>query len=247
MTFMSRFWDSFTKVFNEFGVSCYCNEHSWIPPEGPLDNIMTTTLQVRNDSVATVTVYITLGATPGCVQDVSSITGVSITKLQPLMGHFDLPSGATVTLAAPAGMGFNGNFSFNTPPMNCPTPDFPNGVNLGEFIINNGFQPYGQETIDVSCVAGANCIMQFEMDTSDWTSNSGKIKVTTITNGFKTDNTGRVGVFPYGCDNCTSSDNPPECVGKQPQYANKEPICNVQRPAGTNLGGTLIMVYKGPI
>jgi hypothetical protein len=208
---------------------------------------MTTTLHVRNDSTNPVAVYITLGMPPGCVHDVAQITGVAITKLQPLMGHFELASRQTVTLAAPAGMGFNGNFSFNTPPMNCPTPQQPDGVVLAEFIINNGFQQYGQETIDVSCVAGANAFAAFEMSATDWTSNGGKITaIQKIENGTKLDNTNRVGVFPYGCDNCTSSDNPPSCVGKQPQYANKEPICNVQRPAGNNHGGSLTAVYKGP-
>lgn len=206
-----------------------------------------TTLQVRNDCTDSVKVYITLGATTGCVQDVSQITGATITKMYPLMGHFDLPSRSTVTLSAPTGMGFNGNFSFNTPPMNCPTPQQPDGVVLAEFIINNGFQQYGQETIDVSCVAGANAFVAFEMGADDWTSNSGKINlVKNIANGTKLNNTGKIGVFPYGCDNCTSSDNPPGCVGKQPQYANKAPICNVQRPAGNNQGGTLTAVYKGP-
>ncbi len=206
-----------------------------------------TVLQVRNDSPTKVTVYITLGATQGCVQDVSQITGASITKMYPLMGHFELSSKATVVLSAPAGMGFNGNFSFNTPPLNCPTPQLPDGVVLAEFIINNGFQQYGQETIDVSCVAGANAFVAFEMSEDDWSSNFGKIAaIKSISNGTKLDNTNRVGVFPYGCDNCTSSNNPPSCVGQQPQYANKEPICNVQRPAGSNKGGILTAVYKGP-
>lgn len=206
-----------------------------------------TTLHVRNDSKDKVTTYITLGATAGCVQDVAQITGATITKMYPLMGHFELDPGITVELTAPAGMGFNGNFSFNTPPLNCPTPELPDGVVLAEFIINNGFQQYGQETIDVSCVAGANAFIAFEMSENDWTTNGGNIiMVTKIENGTKLNNTGKIGVFPYGCDNCTSSDNPPSCVGKQSQYANKLPICNVQRPAGNNKGGSLTAVYKGP-
>jgi hypothetical protein len=206
-----------------------------------------TTLHARNDSTKSVTVYITLGATPGCVQDVSQITGATITKMYPLMGHFELGAGAHVTLAAPDGMGFNGNFSFNTPPLNCPTPELPDGAVLAEFIINNGFQQYGQETIDISCVAGANAFVSFEMSASDWTSNAGNIiLIKSISNDTKLNNTGKIGVFPYGCDNCTSSDNPPSCVGVQSQYANKLPICNVQRPANNNQGGTLVVVYKGP-
>ena len=208
---------------------------------------MTTQLFVRNDSSTPVTTFITLGMPPGCVHDVSEIklVGSVMNKLQPLMGNFIIQPGTTIELIAPNGKGLNGNFSFNTPPLNCPTPDLPDGVVLAEFIINNGFQQYGQETIDISCVAGANALLEFELSADDWTSNWGKIKVNKIANGKKLDNTGRVGVFPYGCDNCTSSDNPPECVGKQPQLANKDPICNVQRPAGNNRGGTVTVVFKG--
>lgn len=205
-----------------------------------------TTLHVKNDSAKAVTTYITLGAVAGCVQDVSQITGASITRLHAKMGHFELAAGATVTLTAPAGDGFNGNVSFNTPPMNCPTPECPDGVNLAEFIINNGFQgQYGQETIDNSCVAGANAFIEFDLSAGDWTTDGGKRVVKNIKNGKKLDNTGRDGVFPYGCDNCTSSDAPPSCVGKQPKYVNKAPICNVQRPASSNQGGSVTITFKG--
>jgi len=203
---------------------------------------------VRNDTSVAVLTFITLGATSGCVNDVANITLSSgkITKLHNLMGTFVVPGNTSMELVAPKGDGFNGNISFNTPPMNCPTPKFPDGVNLAEFIINNGFQQYGQETVDNSCVAGANAFIEFEMSALDWTSNGGSIlRVTKITNGKKLDNTGRIGVFPYGCDNCTSSDNPPSCVGQQSQYANKIPICNVQRPAGSNKGGTVTIAFKG--
>jgi hypothetical protein len=118
-------------------------------------------------------------------------------------------------------------------------------MNLAEFIINNGFQQYGQETIDNSCVAGANALIEMSVDTDDWTSNWGKVNVTSFVNKKWDDNTGIVGVFPYGCDNCTSSNQPPECVGVQPQFANKEPICNVQRPANSNKGGTLEIKFLG--
>jgi len=211
---------------------------------------MTTRLFVKNSSTESVIVYITLGMPPGCVHDVADITctnGVTINRLQPLMGNFPLQPGEETELSAPVGMGFNGNFSFNTPPLNCPTPELPNGVVLAEFIINNGFQQYGQETIDISCVAGANAYLEYRLSANDWTSNWGKIPVTTIANGAKLDNTGRVGVFPYGCDNCTSSDNPPSCVGKHPELANHEPICNVQRSAASNQGGSITVVFKGTI
>lgn len=207
-----------------------------------------THLEVTNRSHHPVLTYITLGATPGCVQDVSTLTlsdGLAITALFPLMGTFILPAGGSTRVTAPDGLGLNGNLSFGTPPLNCPCPEWPEGVCLAEFIINNGFQPGGQETVDISCVCGANAFLRFELSAADWTTNGGAIAVSGIANATRLQNTGLVGVFPYGCDNCTSSDNPPSCVGQQPDQANALPICNVQRSAAANDGGVVHVTFAG--
>ncbi len=207
-----------------------------------------TTLQAHNASDHTVLVYLTLGATPGCVQDVSTLVftpAVALNVVAPLMGSFTLAKHETVQIAAPDGLGLNGNLCFGTPPLNCPCPDWPEGVALAEFILNNGFQPGGQETVDISCVCGANAFLGFDLSAGDWTSDGGSIAVNQIRNRTRYHNTGRVGVFPYGCDNCTSSDAPPECVGKHPQFANTAPICNVQRPAAGNQGGVVKVTFLG--
>lgn len=206
-----------------------------------------TKLELQNLTDQSVLTYLTLGATPGCVQDVGLIrvsNGVTISRLYPLQGSLILPAKTTLTFIAPAGDGFNGNFSFGTPPLNCPTPDWPEGVALAEFIINNGFQPGGQETVDISCVCGANAYIGFDLTSSDWTTNGGAIAVREIRNGKREDNTGRNGVYPYGCDDCQSSSNPPACVGQQPQNVNTLPICNVQRPASSP-GGVVRVVFLG--
>jgi hypothetical protein len=207
-----------------------------------------TTLEAHNASDQPVLVYLTLGATPGCAQDVSTLVftpAVSLTVIAPLMGYFTLPKHHTVHIAAPDGLGLNGNLCFGSPPINCPCPDWPEGVALAEFILNNGFQPNGQETVDISCVAGSNAYLGFDLSAGDWTSNGGAIPVSTIRNNARYQNTGLVGVFPYGCDNCTSSDAPPSCIGQQPQFANSAPICNVQRPALGNQGGTVKVTFFG--
>lgn len=206
-----------------------------------------TKLKLSNNSTSPVLAYITLGATPGCVQDVALLTvndGIVINKLYPLMGNFILPANLTVTIDAPDGLGFNGNFSFGTPPLNCPCPDWPEGVALAEFIINNGFQVGGQETVDISCVCGANAFLGFDLSSDDWSANGGAISVKKIFNSTRYQNTGLVGVYPYGCDNCTASDSPPSCVGQQPQFANDLPICNVQRPASSP-GGVVRVIFEG--
>lgn len=207
-----------------------------------------TTLETHNASFHPVLVYLTLGATPGCVQDVSTITFtpvVELTVIAPLMGSFTLAKHQTVKIAAPAGLGLNGNLCFGTPPLNCPCPDWPNGVALAEFILNNGFQPGGQETIDISCVAGSNAYLGFDLSAGDWSANGGTISVGEIRNSTRYQNTGLVGVYPLGCDDCTASVSPPSCVGQQPQFANSEPICNVQRPAASNQGGTVKVSFLG--
>lgn len=207
-----------------------------------------THLETHNASDQLVLVYLTLGATPGCVQDVSTITftpAVTLNVIAPLMGSFTVPAHHTIHIAAPDNLGLNGNLCFGSPPINCPCPDWPNGVALAEFIINNGFQSGGQETIDISCVAGSNAFLRFDLSAADWSSNGGAISVTQIRNSTRYQNTGLVGVYPYGCDDCTASVSPPSCVGIQSQFANSEPICNVQRPAATNQGGTVKVSFLG--
>lgn len=209
---------------------------------------MPTTFSVTNRSDHDVLAFITLGATPGCLQKVAELkfsdSSVHLTVLANLNGKFTLPAGKSVTLSIPAGLGFNGNITFGVQPMNGPGPGIPHGVNPAEFIINNGFQRGGQETIDISGVTGANAIICMTVTADDWSSNGGKIKpVKTIENKEWNHNTGIVGVFPYGCDNCTSSDHPPREVGRHPEFCNKEPICNVQRPASHNQGGNLDIAF----
>lgn len=204
-----------------------------------------TTVKLINSTDQEVKTYITLGATEGCVQDVTTLTfsdpEITIIEEIPLRGYFIQKPNSATYVAAPEGMGFNGNVSYNTSPQNCSSHELPHGMNLAEFIINNPFQGiYGQNTVDISCVTGANAKILMTMTADDWTSNYGAIThVKSIENKFYNDNTGIVGVYPYGCDNCTSSDNPPACVGKHPQYANSEPICNVLRPCEENEGGEI--------
>ena len=208
---------------------------------------MTTKLKVKNSTAEGAVVWITLGATDGCVQNVGDLVlsgNVQVNAQHALQGFFAIMAGETVEVSAPEGMGLNGNFAFNTPPLNCPTPEFPEGVCLAEFIINNGFQVNGQETVDISCVCGANAYLGFDLSASDWNNGCGAM-IRTIRNSEARNNTGRSGVYPMGCDNCTASVAPPECIGLHPEYANTQPICNVQRPASGNMGGEVLVVFLG--
>src|ERR1700744_6534249 len=101
-----------------------------------------TTLTITNRSGADVKVYLTLGAVPGCVQNVSEIPWVT-NPVNRLQGWFSLANGATQSYPPPAGQGISGNFAFGSPPLNCPTSEFLNGINLAEFMLNNRFQGPG--------------------------------------------------------------------------------------------------------
>ena len=209
-----------------------------------------TQLTLKNNSAQDVRVYLTLGAVQGCVQPITEIPFVKhqVNKLQ---GWFMLSKGASVSYTPPQGEGFNGNFAFDTAPQNCPTDQFPSGVNLAEFMLNNSFQgSSAQETIDISAVAGVNAFLKFSM-TGGGVWNAGKTQpnVTEFENKKIGHNAGQVGVYPYACDECTESKKPPVCskppVGApNPPMPQKEAICNVQRDASQS-GGTVLLTFNG--
>ena len=211
---------------------------------------MSTTLKLVNATPDDVEVFITLGAVAGCVPSVNDLPFVTnhINKLQ---GSFHLAGNKSISYAPPAGMGFNGNLAFGYAPSNCPTPQYPSGINLGEFILNNGFQGSGaQETIDIGAVAGVNALMRFDLEGGgSWNAGMTRPNVTSFANKAIGENTGLVGVFPYACDNCTASVAPPVCPTRpagapNPPQPQSEPICNVQRDA-SQAGGTVILTFNG--
>ena len=209
------------------------------------------TLKITNRSGTDVKVYLTLGAVPGCVQDVKAVPFVT-DPVNTLQGWFMLAKGASATYTPPQGQGTSGNFAFGSPPLNCPTTEYRNGINLAEFMLNNSFQGSGaQETIDISCVAGANALIAFAMTGGGvWNAGSTQPNVSQFACKALGKNTGLVGVFPCGCDNCTSRSNPPQpsCPASPPPPAYEdcqaEPICNVQRDASKS-GGTVEVIFQG--
>jgi hypothetical protein len=210
-----------------------------------------TTLKITNRSGADVKVYLTLGAVAGCVQDVSAIPLVT-NPVNRLQGWFSLSNGATQAYTPPQPQGISGNFAFGSPPLNCPTAEYRNGINLAEFMLNNSFQgPGAQETIDISCVAGANARIRFEMTgAGTWNAGPSQPRVADFANKPLGQNTGLVGVYPCGCDNCTSRNNPPQpSCPKSPappayEECQAEPICNVQRDAAGS-GGSVEVIFDG--
>ena len=201
-----------------------------------------TTLKVKNSSASDVQVWLTLGNVDGFVTDVNGIFGITGTGLQ---GSFTLK--ASEELEYTSEKGISGNLSFGTAPINCPTGTYPNGVNIFEFCLNNSSQAGSpQETIDISAVAGVHSLLKATLSGGGtWNAGTAHTEIASFENAELYSNTGLVGVFPYGCDNCTSSDNPPSCPG-HPAYETpqSEPICNIQRDA-TNSGGTVTVEFIG--
>ncbi len=192
-----------------------------------------TTLSVKNSHpLDTVTVYLTLSGGEHRMSDVYALYGIKTSGLQ---GQFQLLPQQELSYTPPNGTALIGNFTFGEPPINCPK-----GNTRYEFTLNNSFQGINaQETVDISCVAGVNAIGEFTLKGGGpWTATTGYTNIQSIFNRHLYENRGQVGVFPYGCDDCTSSKNPPKCV-KQHAPAQLKPICNVSRNATTQRGGTV--------
>ncbi len=209
------------------------------------DQAPRTLLKIYNGSCDTVFGYITLGATPGCLQNVVAIPFIndSITGQRGLQGYFKLlPNDSTIAWA-PDSLGYNGVISFNYPPNNCPAPTYTNGINQFEFIVNNAYQgTNAQESINISCVHGVNCVIRVNAVTTN-PFNAGPTfnNVQSFANTLDRSQTNIAGVYPYGCDTCTGSKSPPNCIPlPQPKCTNS--TCQVQRNAAQN-GGIIKIIY----
>lgn len=197
-----------------------------------------TELVVINSTKDSVLMYITLsGYNPPenskYVQDVNGILGCTGSGLQ---GTVWIKANDTVSYTSTKY--FSGNVSFGTPPLNCPDNIWKTGVNIFEFNLNNP-----QESIDLSCMAGVNCLMRVDLvGGPNWPADT-SMNTRVIENREMNHNTGIVGVYPYGCTNCVDT------TGKQPcQTPNETPnthrICNPTR-AKDQHGGKVQITFKG--
>lgn len=225
------------------GVVFYCS----VKKQEPVIEKPVTLTKIYNRTNDSVTVYVTLGATPGCIQNVMDIPWVtdSLPGQRGLQGAFVLGPKDSTWAYAPDSLGFNGVISFNSPPNNCPdTIQFPTGVNQYEFMINNAYQgSNAQESINISCVHGVNCVIAVDIVTLNQFNAGPTIPVI---QGFRNNmdrNVLMAGVYPYGCDTCTGTKTPLPCI-KYPQPAHKNSICQVQRNASLS-GGLIKVMYLG--
>ena len=206
---------------------------------------------VVNNTEKPVQLWLTLGVGEPFVQGVKSVSPqFKPESNNPNQGHMELLPGLENALryTPPASLQFSGNFCFGSVPLNCPPPEFPNGVNLAEFTLNPK-NPGGTETVDISCVAGVNAEILFQLKGGGAWSSGPYANVDQFFNGPIGDNVGRIGVFPYLCSGCTNTDNHPVCSNppvdapKHPQ-CQKEGICNVQRSEFSE-GGEVFISFQG--
>jgi len=172
------------------------------------------------------------------------------TWVQSVDGIFGIPSGSGLqgsvwlqpndTLSYTPTLQFSGNIAFGTGPLNCPSQDWVTGVNIFEWSVN---VPEGSnEGLDLSCVAGVNCIMCIDLvGGPDWLANGKSIR--TIENKDMWHNTGIYGVFPYGCTNCTNTEGKQECQTPN-ETPNTDKICTPTR-AINEKGGLIRITFKG--
>lgn len=226
----------------------YCVKKTTPAPVKPVLSSHTL-MMIKNDSKDSVLVYVTLGTTWGCIQNVLLVPYVtdSVPGQRGLQGTFVLAPGDSTMAWAPDSLGYNGVISFGYAPDNCTTPSYTNGLNQFEFIINNDFQPGSpQETVDISCVHGTNCVIRVSLETeSSWNAGPSFPSIQGFANTMDKNQIGTPGVYPYGCDTCTASKSPPTCI-PLPQPAQKSKICNVQRDAVLS-GGLIKVIYLGAI
>ncbi len=203
-----------------------------------IDTPKRTTLTVHNASKTdTVTAYLTLGPadTTHWVYNTKGIFGITTTGAQ---GSFTLAPGQYRSYTSKRAMA--GNISFNSPPLNCP-----NQITVCEFCINNhGTVPKAQETVEISCVSGVSYIANIYLSNKNWTANyPGYDTIQNIQNGPIGTNNGRPGVYPFGCDDCTTATSQaPSCTIGKNEKQQRHAICNVQRNAKLS-GGSMTISY----
>jgi hypothetical protein len=206
--------------------------------EKNIDNTTSNTgFEIVNTTKDSVIMYLTINAPTDStwVQNVDGIFGINSSQLQ---GSVWVQPNDTLKYTPT--LSFSGNVSFGTPPQNCPTKQFVNGVNLFEWSVNI---PKGSnEGLDLSCMAGVNCIMKIDLiGGADWIANGKSVRV--IKNKKMWHNTGIYGVFPYGCTNCTNTEGKQSCQ-KPNEKPNTEKICTPTRNTNEK-GGKIRISFLG--
>jgi hypothetical protein len=214
-------------------------------PKVESNDFPVTEMIIKNADTSDVLVYLTIGGGLDSSVWVQNVNGVFGIKDSGLVGSFILKAGESKHYYAKNGKAIQGQFCFNGQAYQCLSDSTYTGSTLTEFCLNNyGTVDNAQETLDISCVAGVSYLAEINMCGGGiWTANyPGYDTVVAIKNDIFGRNTDKVGVFPVGCDDCDSSDAPPQCVVGKGEKPSAHAICQVQRNA-SNSGGCVTFVY----
>lgn len=197
-----------------------------------------TELTVINSTKDSVLMYLTLSGynLPEKPKYVQNVRGILNCPQDGLQGFVWVKPNDTLSYISTKY--FSGNISFGTPPLNCSNDKWTLGVNIFEFNLNNP-----QESIDLSCMAGVNCIMKVDLvGGTNWPADT-SLNTRVIENKEMWHNTGIVGVYPYGCTNCINTDGKQLCQTPN-ETPNEYRICNPTRGKGER-GGKVQITFKG--
>ena len=204
-----------------------------LPPKN-----QTTELLIVNNTKDSVLVYLTLSGysdslAPYYIQDVVGAFGITDSGL---VGSFYVKG--FDTLSYTPDLRLSGNLCFGAQPLNCPDSTWPTGTSFFECNLN-----CPQESLDISCVGGVSSLMEVKLiGGPNWVA-AQYTDVRQFYNDSMYKNTNLIGVFPYGCTNCTNTD------GKQPcqtpsEIPDSTHICNPTRAKNQN-GGKVMLIFKG--
>lgn len=204
--------------------------------ENKVPKIDNTELRVVNNSQDSILLFLTLSGynypqDTLYVQNVNGIFGCSQTGLQ---GSVWLKANDSLSYISTKYL--SGNISFGVAPLNCPDSVWKTGMNLFEFNLN---EP--QESIDISCMAGVNCILKCNLiGGPNWLADT-CLNARVLQNDTMYNNTNRVGVYPYGCTNCTNTQGKQTCQTPS-ETPNTYNICNPTR-AKNKRGGIVRLAF----
>lgn len=209
-------------------------------PNNPTPKFDQTEIRIVNDTQDSVLMFLTLSgySYPQDTLYVQNVDGIFGCTQTGLCGQVWIKAGDSVFYNPNENLYFSGNISFGVAPMNCLDSLWPTGMNLFEFNLN---EP--QESIDISCMAGVNCIMKVDLiGGPEWPADTAS-NPRVLQNDSMWKNTERVGVYPYGCTNCTNTEGHQECQTPQ-EKPNTHAICNPTRATGQH-GGIVRVSFKG--
>jgi hypothetical protein len=199
-------------------------------------NNSNTEMQVINEFKDSVLMYVTLGGGHDSTF-IQNVNGIFNCKQIGLNGIVWVQPNETLTYVSTKC--FSGNISFGVAPMNCSTTAWKTGMNIFEFNLN---EP--QESIDISCIAGVNCILRCDLiGGPDWEATPLYPNPRILQNDSMYKNTNRVGVYPYGCTNCVNTEGKQTCQVPS-ETPNAQHICNPTRAKGDR-GGIVRVTFKG--